>query len=63
MIKVTRLSGETLWLNPEQIRSVEDCGDTLITMLSQEKILVTEKAEQVCEAFMSYKHAICHGGI
>lgn len=62
MFKLTKFTGEAIWVNPESIKSVEECGDTVVTMNSDEKLLVRESAEEIRRQFMAYKRAILTGG-
>jgi flagellar protein FlbD len=61
MIKLTKFSGEEIWVNPDMIKYVEEGGDTIVTLLSGERLLVKEKVSGIHEAFMGYKRAIASG--
>jgi flagellar protein FlbD len=61
MIKLTRITEEEFFLNPEVIRSVEEAGDTVLTLTTGEKILVKERPDEIAEAFVRYKQAIHQG--
>lgn len=54
MIKLTRLNGQELILNSDLIKFVEETPDTTVTLLSSEKILVTESAEEIVERVIAY---------
>lgn len=58
MIRLTKLTGEVFYMNPETLRFVEDCGDTVLTLTTGERILVREEVREVCKMFMQYKKAI-----
>jgi flagellar protein FlbD len=58
MFKLTKFTGEDFWVNPEVIKTVEAGGDTVITFLSGERVLVRETAEEIREQFIRYKRAI-----
>lgn len=58
MFKLTKFTGEEFWINPEVIKTVEQAGDTVVTYLSGERVLVRETAESIREQFIRYKRAI-----
>lgn len=58
MIDVTRLNGKRFVVNAEQIRFVESTPDTMITLLSGDKIIVTESLEEVVERAIQYQRQI-----
>ena len=60
MLVLTKITGDELHLNPDIIRSIEKSGDTIITLVSGERLLVRENLEEVTEKFMNYKRMI-HG--
>ena len=49
MIKLTRLGGEPFVLNADLIRYVETCPDTYITLVSGDRLVVTETINEVVE--------------
>jgi flagellar protein FlbD len=58
MIKLTRLRGEPFMLNCELIEFVEATPDTVISMTSGRKVVVTETCEEVRQLVIEYKRAI-----
>ncbi|MDF2550445.1 MAG: flagellar protein FlbD [Chlamydiales bacterium] len=58
MIKVTKFSGEEIWINPEQLKTLEKGGDTIVTLTSGERLLVKERVEEIVSAFIAYKQKI-----
>lgn len=60
MIKLTKFTGEEFYLNPELIKTVEEGGDTVLTLMSGEKLLVLEKPEDIAIAFKRYKQECFH---
>ncbi len=62
MIYLKRLSGDRFLLNAELIREVESTPDTVITLTSGQKLMVTESVEDVREAVIQYKRTITDGG-
>lgn len=47
MIAVTRLDGETVYINERNIQWVESLPDTAITFLGGARLLVREKPEEL----------------
>ena len=58
MIKLTRLDGSTIYLNPDQIEAVEETPDTHITLMNGYRFLVLEKAEAIMEKIVVFKAKI-----
>jgi len=58
MINVTRLNGKAFLINAELIREIESTPDTIITLTTGEKVLVTESVEEVVSAVIEYKQQI-----
>ncbi len=58
MIELTKLSGETFWLNPHQIEIVESRPDTTIVMLSGKHIVVAESIEVLRARIVDYRKLI-----
>ena len=55
MIEVTRLNGKKFTVNCELIKFLETTPDTLITLTTDEKIMVKETIEQVIHLTMNYR--------
>lgn len=55
MIKLTRLSGEPLILNADQIRYVEARPDTYVTMVDGDRIIVAEPMDEVMRRAVEYQ--------
>ena len=58
MIQLTRLNNARLALNSDLIKYVEAAPDTVITLLSGEKLVVRETTEQVIERVLDFRRAI-----
>lgn len=58
MIKLTKFTGESFFVNPETIKFVEDCGDTVVTLITGERMLVKEASEEIRDLFLNYKKQI-----
>jgi flagellar protein FlbD len=55
MLKVTRLDKSQLWVNAEIIDFVEATPDTVISLISDKKIVVKEPAEAEVDAIKEYR--------
>jgi len=60
LILVTRFDGSTFYVNAELIRSIEHTPDTVITLITDYKIIVRNSAEEILERFMEYQCKV-HG--
>jgi len=54
MITVTRLNNTKLVVNAELIRFVESTPDTIITLTTDDRIMVKESAEEVVRRCVEY---------
>jgi flagellar protein FlbD len=61
MIQLTRLNNARLAVNPDLIKYVEQAGDTVITLLNGEKLVVRESAAEVVERFLKFRLSLCTG--
>jgi flagellar protein FlbD len=61
MIKLTRLNNQPLAVNSDLIKFVERAPDTVITLVSGEKIVVRENAQQVLERIVQFRRSILRG--
>ena len=59
MISVTRLNGKKFVINAEQIRYIENIPDTMITLVSGDKVMVKETLDEVVAKAIEYKRKIC----
>lgn len=57
MIKVTKLNGETFYVNPYEIEFIEETPDTVISLKSGKKVLVVEKADAVINRMIDFYRA------
>ncbi len=55
MIRVTRLNGKTFYVNAELIQFVERTADTVITLTTGVKVVVSDAPEAVVEAIVEYR--------
>jgi flagellar protein FlbD len=58
MIKVTRLNNSTFWVNADMIEFVEATPDTVISLISGNKIIVLEPADTIIEAVITYRKKV-----
>ncbi|MGC1373208.1 MAG: flagellar FlbD family protein [Candidatus Sulfotelmatobacter sp.] len=61
MIRLTRLNNQSFIVNSDLIKFVEQSPDTLITLISGEKIVVRENAEQVLQRVISFRRSVLEG--
>ncbi|MEE2657958.1 MAG: flagellar FlbD family protein [Candidatus Latescibacterota bacterium] len=59
MIKVTRLNNTKLVINAEMIEFIEAIPDTLVTLSSGKKVMVTEPVDVVVDLIIEYERN-CH---
>lgn len=58
MIKVTTLDKREMVLNAELIERIESVPETVITLTSGKKILVTQTAAEIVEQVIAYRRRI-----
>jgi flagellar protein FlbD len=54
MIKVTKLNGEVFYVNPYEIEFIEETPDTVISLKSGRKVLVSQKADDVINKMIDF---------
>lgn len=55
MIELTRLNGEHMVVNSDLIRYAEASPDTVITLVTGDKIVVTESTREVIERVVAFR--------
>jgi flagellar protein FlbD len=55
MIKLTRLNGAEIVVNADQIKYVESTPDTIVTLMNNEKVLVSDSVDDVIEKVVAFK--------
>ena len=55
MIYVTQRNGSKIYINPELIQTVESTPDTVITLLSNKKMIVKDTPQEIAERFIEYR--------
>lgn len=58
MIKLTRLNGQPIMVNADLIESVEPTPDTVITLVSGNKLIVRDPMETIQERIVEFKRKI-----
>jgi len=61
MIQLTRLNNQPLVLNSDLIKFVEQAPDTVITLVTGEKIVVRENVEQILERILEFRRSVLSG--
>jgi uncharacterized protein YlzI (FlbEa/FlbD family) len=61
MIRLTRLNNQALTVNSDLIKLVEQSPDTLITLVSGEKLVVLESPEEVLARIIEFRRAVLQG--
>ena len=58
MIRLTRLNNRTLVVNADLIKFIENAPDTVITLVTGEKIVVLESAEEVMSKILEFRREL-----
>ena len=58
LISVTRLNGSKFYVDAELIRTVEGTPDTVITLTTNERIILRDKPEAVVAAIIEYQRNV-----
>lgn len=58
MIEVTRLRGAKIIINAELVECVEETPDTVITLTSGKKFVVSESGKEIVDLVIDYKRKI-----
>jgi len=61
VIQLTRLNNHPLVVNSDLIKFVEQAPDTVITLVSGEKIVVRESARDVLERVVQFRRSVLQG--
>lgn len=61
MIRVTKLKGEAFFVNPFEIEFIEETPDTVLSLKSGRKVLVTESAETVIDRMVAFYRTVMEG--
>ena len=58
MFRLTNIKGEEFFINPSMIKFVEPGGDTVVTLITGERILVREKADAIRLKLLKHKREV-----
>ncbi|MGP0020475.1 MAG: flagellar FlbD family protein [Candidatus Sulfotelmatobacter sp.] len=61
MIQLTRLNNKPLTVNSDLIKFVEQSPDTLVTLITGEKIVVLEKVSEVLSRIIDFRRSVLQG--
>lgn len=61
MIRVTKLKGEVFYVNPFEIEFIEETPDTVLSLKSGRKVLITESAEAVIGRMVAFYRTVMEG--
>jgi len=60
VIQLTRLNSQQITVNSDLIKFIESNPDTVITLVSGEKILVHEAPDEVIRRVIEFRRAVIH---
>ena len=58
MIRLTRLNSQPFVLNAELLQMIEETPDTVVTLISREKLIVQESADVIIRRVIDYHRTI-----
>jgi flagellar protein FlbD len=61
MIQLTRLDGKELWVNSDQILTIEATPDTVLQLQGDLHLMVREPPEEVVDRAVAYRRRIAGG--
>ena len=61
MIQLTRLNNQILTVNSDLIKFIEQSPDTLITLVTGEKIVVRESPKEVLAQLIEFRRSVVQG--
>lgn len=61
MIQLTRLNNNPLAVNSDLIKFVEQAPDTVITLVTGEKIVVRESTQEILDRVVEYRRRVLQG--
>jgi flagellar protein FlbD len=61
MIRLTRLNNQSLTVNSDLIKFVEQSPDTLLTLVTGEKIVVRESIEEIVARVIEFRRSVLQG--
>lgn len=61
MIQLTRLNNQPIMINSDLIKFVEKAPDTVLTLITGEKVIVLESADAVLAKIVGFRQSILAG--
>ena len=61
MIQLTRLNGQLLVVNSDLIKFIEQSPDTVLTLVTGEKIIVRETLDELLKKVVAFRQSILRG--
>lgn len=61
MIRLTRFNNQVFTVNSDLIKFVENAPDTVLTLITGEKILVRESADEVVRRVIDFRRSVLAG--
>ena len=61
MIQLTRLNGQSITINSDLIKQIENAPDTVIALVSGEKFIFRETVEQILERIVTFRRRVLDG--
>ena len=61
VIRLTRINRTSLAINSDLIKFMESAPDTVITLVTGEKVVVTESVDQVVDLIVQFRRTILNG--
>lgn len=58
MIELTKFNNKKITVNADLIESIEETPDTVVTLITQKKLIVKESRQDVINLVISYKRKI-----
>lgn len=58
MIELSRMNGDAFVLNADLIKTIESTPDTVLTLVSGERLMVREAISQICDRIESYRRRL-----
>jgi len=58
MIALRRLNGQPLMVNADLIESLESTPDTVVTLISGNKLIVRDRPDEIAQKIVDYKRKI-----
>ncbi len=61
MVLVTRLNGTVFHVNSDLIEFIEETPDTVITLTSGKKVVVTEPSQVILDRIIAFRNSVVTG--